>query len=106
MDDPWCRAASFRSGRCLFLSGHDHDVVPLRSGCVQHQERESTVAGDQSETHVGTGRNALLIRDEPLDPPGGPAQDDPSLGAADELHEVAHLRGGQRWIALDLDERT
>src|SRR5690606_41771245 len=40
-----------------------------------------------------------------VDPLRRPAQDDPPAGRRDEVHQVAHLGGGQRRVTLDQFER-
>jgi hypothetical protein len=33
-------------GKCLLARGDDRDVVPLRAGGIEDEEREATVSGD------------------------------------------------------------
>ena len=35
--------------RCFFLNRGHNDVEPLGPGCVQHEQREASIPGDQAD---------------------------------------------------------
>jgi hypothetical protein len=38
-------------GKGFFLGGHDRHIVPLRTRSIEHEKRETAVAGNQPKTH-------------------------------------------------------